>query len=192
MTRQPRVPLAEITGIFGNTAKQFSKKRLGRVPDSLGVMWHNQPVLKAFFGFSQKAEKWHACDHQLKALAHLVAVAKVGCSFCVDFGYLQAHNDKLDMDKVREVLRWRDSTRFTPLERDVLEYAEAMTQTPPAVTDELSARLLEHLGAPALVELTAFIGAANLASRTNVALGIESQGFATARGLAPMAVPALA
>jgi len=52
---------------------------------------------------------------------------------------------------------WRESDVFTPLERDVLKYAEAMTHTPPTVTDELSARLLAALGAPALVELTAYI-----------------------------------
>jgi len=45
---------------------------------------------------------------------------------------------------------WRESDVFTPLERDVLKYAEAMTHTPPTVTDELSARLLAALGAPAL------------------------------------------
>jgi alkylhydroperoxidase family enzyme len=189
MTGKTRVPKAEITGIFGVTAKKFSQKRLGQVPDSLGVMWHSQPVLKAFFGFAQKAEKWDACDHQLKAFAHMVTVARVGCSFCLDFAYLHAYDEKLDLAKVREVPRWRESNLFTPLERDVLEYAEAMTHTPPTVTDELSARLLDQLGAPALVELTAFIGAANLASRTNVALGIESQGFAAARGLPPMVVP---
>ena len=48
---------------------------------------------------------------------------------------------------------------FTPLERDVLEYAEAMSQTPPTVTDALSARLLDQLGAPALVELHVVGGA---------------------------------
>ena len=58
------------------------------------------------------------------------------------------------MTKASEVPRWRESDVFTPLERDVMEYAEAMTQTPPRVTDELSARLLDQLGAPALVELT--------------------------------------
>jgi alkylhydroperoxidase family enzyme len=47
---------------------------------------------------------------------------------------------------------------FTPLEREVMEYAEAMSHTPPTVTDDLSHRLLDQLGAPALVELTAFIG----------------------------------
>ena len=48
----------------------------------------------------------------------------------------------------------------------MLEYAEAMSQTPPAVTDELSERLLDQLGAPALLELTAYIAAANMAAAT--------------------------
>lgn len=189
MTSNARVPHAEITGIFGMIAKRFSKKKLGQVPEPLGVMWHNQPVLKAFFGFSQKADKWKTCDKQLKSLAHMASASVVGCSFCLDLGYFMANDEKLDIVKAREVPRWRESTVFTPLERDVLAYAEAMSQTPPAVTDELSARLLEQLGAPALVELTAFIGAANMASRTNVALGIESQEFSTACGLQPLAEP---
>jgi alkylhydroperoxidase family enzyme len=67
-----------------------------------------------------------------------------------------------------------------------------MSQTPPTVTDELSARLLDRLGAPALVELTAFIALANLYSRTNTALGIESQGYSAACDLKPLAVPATA
>jgi alkylhydroperoxidase family enzyme len=73
------------------------------------------------------------------------------------------------------------------LERDVLEYAEAMSRTPTDVTDELSARLLEQLGAPAMVELTAWVALANQFARTNSSLGIEAQGFAAACGLAPLA-----
>ena len=69
-----------------------------------------------------------------------------------------------------------------------MEYAEAMSLTPPTVTDELSARLLEELGAPALVELTAFIALANLYTR-NTAFGIESQEFSAACDLKPLAVP---
>jgi alkylhydroperoxidase family enzyme len=190
MTSTQRIPRAEITGIFGAMAKRYSKKKLGQVPEPLGVMWHNPPVLKTFFGFSGKAEKWDACDRQLKSFAHMATVSMVGCSFCLDLGYFQAHDEKLDVAKAREVPRWRESGVFTPLERDVMEYAEAMTETPPAVTDEMSKRLLDQLGAPALVELTAFIAAANMASRTNVALGIEGQGFSAACGLPPLATPA--
>jgi alkylhydroperoxidase family enzyme len=94
-----------------------------------------------------------------------------------DLGYFEAQNQNLDMAKASQVPCWRESDVFTPLERDVLEYAEAMTNTPPTVTDGLSARLLDRLGPAALVELTAYIAFANLATRSNVALGVESQGL---------------
>ena len=99
------------------------------------------------------------------------------------------HNRGLDEAKAREVPRWRESSVFTALEREVMEYAEAMSQTPPAVTDEMSATLLEALGAPALLELTARVGAMNMAARGNVALGIRSQEFSASCGLAPLAAP---
>jgi alkylhydroperoxidase family enzyme len=89
-------------------------------------------------------------------------------------------NHNLDPAKASQVPRWRESAAFTPLERDVLEYAEAMTSTPTAVTDELYARLLGRLGPAAMVELTVFIGFANLASRVNTAHGITSQGYSDA------------
>lgn len=189
MAGNTRIPQAEITGVYGAVVKKMSKRMLGEVPESLGVMWHNRPVLKASFGLGQKARKWKECDQDLKSYAHMAVASLIGCSFCLDFGYFQAHNDGLDLAKAREVPCWRESALFTPVERDVLEYAEAMSQTPPTVTDELSARLLERLGAPALVELTAFVALANQMARANVALGIEAEGFAASCGLAPLAQP---
>jgi alkylhydroperoxidase family enzyme len=189
MGNDTRVPQAEITGVYGAVLKKVSKKMFGTVAEPLGVMWHNRPVLKFYLGLGQKSAKWNACDEDLKTYAHMAAASLIGCSFCLDLGYFQAHNEGLDVAKAREVPRWRESDVFTPLERDVLEYAEAMTQTPPTVTDELSARLLEQLGAAALVELTSYVALANLYARSNVSLGIEAQGFATSCGLAPVAEP---
>ncbi|GAA0570528.1 hypothetical protein GCM10010390_87170 [Streptomyces mordarskii] len=65
---------------------------------------------------------------------------------------------------------------------------EAMTNTPPTVTDELSASLLDRLGPAALVELAVYIGFANFASRCNTAHGITSQGYSDACGI-PLAGP---
>jgi alkylhydroperoxidase family enzyme len=70
-----------------------------------------------------------------------------------------------------------------------LAYAEAMTVTEPTVTDEMVASLRAQLGDAALVELTAVIAFANFTTRSNVALGIESDGFAAACGLKPLARP---
>ena len=188
MASTPRIPKAPITGPFGYVVKRFSRKLLGDVPEGVGVMWHNRPVLTSMMAFGRKAEKWDELDPNLKSFAHMAAVAMVGCSFCVDFAYFHAHNRGLDETKVSEVPRWRESPMFSSLERDAMEYAEAMTATPPRVTDELSARLLEQLGAPAMVELTAVVAAANMAARCNTALGIHSQGFSKVCAL-PLARP---
>lgn len=189
MAATTRVPTAEITGVYGAAMKMISKKMLGDVPTPLGVYWHNRPVLKSYFSMGRKAEKWEACDPNLKSFGHMAVASLIGCTWCLDFGYFQAHNENLDLDKAREVPRWRESDVFTPLERDVMSYAEAMSQTPPTVTDELSARLLDQLGEAALVELTAYIALANFWTRTNVAFDIESDGFAAACGLKPLAQP---
>jgi alkylhydroperoxidase family enzyme len=188
MSKTTRIPKAEITGLSGYLVKRFSRKMLGEVPDGAAVMWHNRPVLMSLMRMGQKVQKWNEADPNLKSFAHMAAAARIGCSFCLDFGYFQAHNEGLDVAKASEVPRWRESTVFTPLERDVMEYAEAMSETPPTVTDELVAHLLEQLGAPALIEITAVVGFANLSARGNVAMGIESQGFSRVCAL-PLAQP---
>ena len=142
MASSTRIPKAELTGIYGAMVKRMSRKMLGDVAEPVEVAWHNRKVLNFSFTVGRKAQKWDQCDENLKSFAHMAVASLVGCSFCLDLGYFQAHNEGLDVAKAREVPRWRESDVFTPLERDVMEYAEAMTQTPPTVTDELSARLL--------------------------------------------------
>ena len=182
-----RIPAAEITGFKGALLKRFIKKTLGQVPTSVGVYWHNQPVLTAMAGFGQKLQKWDRCDEGLKTFAHMAVASYIGCTWCLDFNYFEARNKDVDMDKAREVPRWRESDVFTPLEREVMGYAEAMSQSPVTVDDAMVASLRRHLGDAALVELTAVIAFANFTTRPNVALGIESDGFAAACGLKPLA-----
>jgi AhpD family alkylhydroperoxidase len=180
MSSRRRVPKAEITGVQGYMMKRFTRKLLGDVPEPAEVMWHNRRVLNSVTALGRKSQKWDQLDANLKSFAHMAVAAQVGCSWCLDFGYFHAHNQGLDEAKTSQVPRWREATVFTPLERDVMEYAEAMTETPPRVTDELSARLLEQLGAPALLELTASVAFANMTTRSNTALGIEAQGYSKA------------
>jgi len=144
MSSTPRVPKAEITGLYGYVVKRFSRKLLGVVPESAEVMWHNRPVFTASMGFGRKVQKWDRLDPNLKSFATMAVASLVGCSWCLDFGYFHVHNEGLDEAKASEVPRWRESPVFTALERDVMEYAEAMSETPPRVTDELSDRLLEQ------------------------------------------------
>jgi AhpD family alkylhydroperoxidase len=101
----------------------------------------------------------------------------VGCEWCLDFGSYLAQRAGGRGDQLRELSGWRGSDRFDPLERLVLEYAEAMTRTPVDVSDELFARLREHFDERQIVELTMAIAAENLFARSNWAFGIEGEGL---------------
>jgi len=184
-----RIPKAAITGVYGAMLKLYAKRMLnGEFPDNGYVYFHNKPVLKAVLSFEGKVDKWDRLDPTLKSYAQLASAGTIGCSWCLDFGYFKAHNDGLDLAKIREVPRWRESGVFTPLERDVLEYAEAMSVTPLTVTDEMVAHLIEQLGEPAVVELTQMIALENMRSRFNSAAGLQSQGYSDVCEL-PLAVP---
>ncbi|WP_329182182.1 carboxymuconolactone decarboxylase family protein [Streptomyces sp. NBC_01477] len=179
-----RVPKAQLPAELSEGMIQ----QLGAVPEPVEVMWHSPAVARAAQALGSSAGGWGAADESLKSFAHMAVATQVGCSWCLDIGYFMARNNELDLAKASQVPRWRESEVFTPLERDVMEYAEAMTNTPPTVTDELSAGLLARLGPAAMVELTVYIGFANFATRSNASLGIESQGFSAACGI-PLAAP---
>ena len=168
-----RVPKAQLPAEL----RESMIKQLGAVPEPVEVTYNSPSVALSTQEFSAKVATWDEADAGLKTFAHMAVAAQVGCSWCLDVNYFMAMNHNLDLAKASQVPRWRESRVFTPLERDVLEYAEAMTSTPTTVTDELSASLLERLGPAALVELTVFIGFANMATRVNTAHGITSQGY---------------
>jgi alkylhydroperoxidase family enzyme len=171
-----RVPKAQLPAEL----RENMIKQLGTVPEPVEVMYNNPKVAMASQELSANVATWDAADASLKTFAHMAVAAQAGCSWCLDVNYFLAMTHDLDLAKASQVPRWRESEVFTPLERDVLEYAEAMTDTPTTITDELSARLLEWLGPAALVELTVFIGFANMATRVNTAHGITSQGYSDA------------
>ncbi|HYF71686.1 MAG TPA: carboxymuconolactone decarboxylase family protein [Nocardioides sp.] len=183
-----RIPQAEVTGLYGKVMSAYARRTYGQIPDNAYVLWHHRPVLKAILRFEQRVAKWRALDPHLKSYAELASAGVIGCSWCLDFGYYLAHDEGLDLAKVREVPRWRESEVFTPLERDVMEYAEAMTVTPPTVTDELVGRLIDQLGTEAVVELTQMVALENMRSRFNSAAGLQSQGYSDVCEL-PLAVP---
>ncbi|MFH8467368.1 carboxymuconolactone decarboxylase family protein [Streptomyces sp. NPDC017991] len=164
-------------------------RQLGAVPEPFEVTAHNPKVARDTSEMGGKVNEWDMADESLKTFAHMAVAALVGCGWCLDINYFQALNKDLDLTKASQVPRWRESEVFTPLERDVLDYAEAMTHTPPTVTDERYASLLDRLGEAAMVELTASVAFANLATRNNSAHGIGSQGFSDACGIPLSARP---
>jgi alkylhydroperoxidase family enzyme len=174
-----RIPLDTSTkSVPARLVAWYTRRRLGRVPDPAAAWSHHRSVLLALTRLELRVERgWRRLEPALQAVAVTAAAARIGCSWCLDFGYWEFRNRGVDARKLEDVPRWRTSPVYTDVERLVLEYAEAMTETPPTVDDSLVARLREHLDDAQIVELTALVALENMRSRTNAALGLTSQGF---------------
>jgi AhpD family alkylhydroperoxidase len=180
-----RVPLPEPTSLFDRAIAWYCRRHYGDVLDNALALMHHRPALKALLAFEKKVARWDRLDPDLKVLAQAASASVIGCSWCMDFGYYAAHSAGLDTSKLEHVPAWRESDVFTPGERRVLEYAEAMSLTPPEVTDEMAEALRRDLGDSAFVELTMMVAVENERSRFNSALGLTSQGFKDHCGLRP-------
>ncbi|MFB7809884.1 carboxymuconolactone decarboxylase family protein [Streptomyces virginiae] len=174
----PRISLTPPRTLLTRIGAWYSRRTYGKVLDPGQAYGHNARVLFSYVRLEQRAAKWNALDAGLKHLAVMAAAARINCSWCLDFGYWEGREQGMAAEKIERVPRWREAREvFSELEQLVMEYAEAMTETEPAVTDELAAALVGRLGEAAFVELTAVVALENWRSRVNSAFGLTSQGF---------------
>ena len=59
----------------------------------------------------------------------------------------------------------------------MIEYAEALTMTPPTVNDDLRGRMHAEFSKKQLAELTHFIAVENLRARFNRGFDIQPEGY---------------
>jgi alkylhydroperoxidase family enzyme len=84
----------------------------------------------------------------------------------------------LTEEETNELATYKDSEKFTELEKAAIEYAEYLTRTPANVPDEVFERLRSHLDERQLVELTATIAWENFIGRFNRGFDVQPQGYA--------------
>jgi alkylhydroperoxidase family enzyme len=80
-------------------------------------------------------------------------------------------------EKFARLAEYATDPAFTPVERLILSYADAMTITGEDATDEMFAALRARFSEEEIIELTAHVAFENFRSRFNHALRIEAQGF---------------
>ena len=86
-------------------------------------------------------------------------------------------NEGVSDQQLLDLAHFETSPAFSELEKLVLRYAVAMTNTPVEVPDELFAALRNHLTPQQMVELTSAIAWENYRARFDHAFGIEAEGF---------------
>jgi alkylhydroperoxidase family enzyme len=181
--RQPWVPpLSKIPASLVPIAK-MQQKHYG---DTLNPTrwWGRMPrlfwLVALFVGWLER--KNARLSPELRALLMTRVSQQCDCAFCIDANSLRLAQRCNGLEKVQAVAGWRSSDLFTDAERAALDYAEAMTATPPQISDEQKAALKRYYDDEAICEMTALVAFQNLSARFNAALEIPSQGLCHAQG----------
>jgi alkylhydroperoxidase family enzyme len=81
------------------------------------------------------------------------------------------------LEKIAALPNYQNNVLFSETEKLVLEYADAMTQTPVEVPEALFDKLREKFSEVQMVELTATLAWENYRARFDHAFGVEAEGF---------------
>jgi alkylhydroperoxidase family enzyme len=180
--------LNEPTGIVSRLAGTYTRRRFGQMIEPTAAASHHAGVLIALGSLETAVQfGWRKLDPTLRWQAVQATSARIGCSWCIDYGYYEGMHGGVDAAKIRAVTDWRHSELFDERERTVLEYAEVVTGCPAEVSEELAARIRTHLSDAEFVELAAWVALENFRSRFNAGLGLRSQGFADNCEIPPQA-----
>ena len=80
-------------------------------------------------------------DRAVRGLVKIRASQLNGCLYCIDMHTYEALEAGESKDRIFQVPAWRDSELYTAAERAALAYAEAATEQPSGVPDELWAEV---------------------------------------------------
>lgn len=179
MTRIPPVSPQE-AGPLVKLAYRIAGRRFGAVPEPFAVLAHHNKLFLASAGHEMAVEKASTVlPVNVREIAVYRVAWTVGCSWCVDFGTMLTRLEGLDVERLQQIGDYENSSRYSDDERAAIAYADAMTTTPTAVTDEQVADLERRFGRDGVVELTYQIALENQRSRMYSALGIVDQGFSS-------------
>jgi alkylhydroperoxidase family enzyme len=166
-------------GVIPRLGRAYARRKFGQSVQPAQAAAHHSGVLVAMGALETAVEKgWKKLDPELRWLAIQATSGRIGCSWCIDYGYYLGMHTRIDPRKVRAASAWRESTLFDDRERVVLDYAEQATATPAVVSEECVRRLHVHFSEAEIVELAAWVALENFRSRFNAGLGLQSQGFA--------------
>jgi AhpD family alkylhydroperoxidase len=105
------------SGWFGRLVYWFSRKRLGKVAEPLGVMAHHQKLLFGYGMFELAVQGSNRVPPRLKELAGLKTAALIGCEFCLDIASYLARNSGVSEAELMDLNRHRQSQHFSDLDK---------------------------------------------------------------------------
>jgi alkylhydroperoxidase family enzyme len=181
----PQLAPPDVRAVYESATRKF-----GRLPLPVAVTAHHPEVFAAYTGFERAFRRASKMDARLMTLVVVKVASRVGCPFGMDIGSSLGRAAGVPDAQLRALPEYRKSSRFSAIERLVLDYAVGMTATPVEVPDTLFAELRRHFSDEQMIELTATVAWENYRARFDHALGIEAQGFSNGAYCVPPEKPA--
>lgn len=156
----------------------WQRRRYGVVLDPIALWSYRPRALLAFLALVAALRgRSSPLSAELRALVALRVSQLNNCAFCEDMTASMLDKASIVPEKASILYDWRDRAEFAPIERLALEYAEAMTSTPPAVGEDLFRRMRAMFPPASIVELTAVVAMQNMSARFNSAMQASAYGF---------------
>lgn len=174
MARVPLIDEKDHPELAGTIAK-IKGARGGRLINIYRLMLHSPALANAWFELNQAVRYGTAVDGQSREIAVIRIAILNGVEYVQRaHGPAYALKEGLTVEQVNAIASWHGSNLFTPEQRALLAYTDAMTREI-AVPEEVFAELRRHFTERQAVELTMLIGAYNMLTRFLSALKVDPE-----------------
>ena len=146
----------------------------GVIQGASAIYSYRPAVLTGFRQLINSVDKDSGLTDHIKWLSDVKTASMVGCPTWIDHKASGASRSGISHEKLVAVFDFRNSDLFTENEQAALKLTEAMTKTPPEVTDDLYKLVREFFSEGEIVELAARIGIENFRSRVNRCFGVQA------------------
>jgi len=150
---------------------------LGRLPSGIVAQARHRRIFLGFIAMERALWGADELSPRIHVLADLAAARIIGCRYCLDIGSFVARQHGAEREDLLALDRAQTSARFDEPEKAAIAYAEAMSSTPPTVSEALFDRLRASFSDLQILELTSIVAWEQYRARFNHAVGLAPDGF---------------
>lgn len=165
-----RISLIEPAQAGPEVKEVYDGKLKGKPGNIQKALAHRPAMLGSFLGFY--ATVGRALDRKLYEAVYLRTSLINGCHYCTQHHIQGAKRAGLTPEQMK-TLKAGHYAGFGEPEQAALRYAEKLTRTPDAASDDDFAELKKYYSDEQILDLHMLIGLANLTNRVTGPLGLE-------------------
>lgn len=166
-------PIYSPQSLFLKIVYYVSRKRYGKVLAPFTTIYaRSTPLLKMVFTIV-KIEKKLGIEASLRLLIRNFVSHLNECSFCSNLMEFEAQKNNIEVQKIMDMMNFRQSTQVTRQEKALFSYLEEITFTKTA-TDDCFAELKKHFTEQQIVEITWLAATENYFNSMAKPLGLKS------------------